>query len=149
MTSPNRSSMPAAELLATCSAPLIASSKAASSTHRSTSSSSSAPLLMSASKALRFTFLGSVRAHKSKRLVKGSSRRAVNRLSIGPSPKPLMAPSPYRIWPASSTENAYCPDWIEGGCTTRPMRLASSRKVRSLSVLSISELITAAINSAG
>jgi hypothetical protein len=65
------------------------------------------------------------------------------------SPTPLIAPSPKRMLVGPATRNAYCDSFTSGGSTVSFMLAHSSIRVTTLSVLSMSEDSTAAMNAAG
>ncbi len=111
---------------------------------------SSAPERISASSARLLTLRGSVRRQKSNRSRNGpSASRAATRLSTGPSPMPLIAPSPYTTSPRPFTVKRNSLVFTSGSTSGSFMWRHSSISTTTLSVLCISEDSTAAMNSAG
>ena len=68
---------------------------------------------------------------------------------IADSPTPLIAPRPNRIRRSSTTVNLYRDSETLGGRTSRPIDRAVVMYCTTLSVLSMIELRSAAMNSAG
>jgi len=109
---------------------------------------SNAPAFTSASMTFRLALRESTRSQKSKRSLKGRSLRASRMASMAPSPTPLMAPSPKRIFP-STAPKARSDRFASGGSTSCPAARASAMWSTTLSVLSFSLVSSAAMNSTG
>ena len=117
---------------------------------------SNAPALTSASSTLRFTLRPSTRSQKSNsdRERAALLARASRMASTAPSPTPLTAPRPKRIPSAvpssrASTVKSMSDSLTSGGSTAMPIARASAMNFTTLSMLSLSHVSSAAMNSTG
>ena len=108
-----------------------------------------APHLMSASIARLLTARGSTRVQKSHSDENSPpSSRAALIASTAAKPTPFTASSPKRMLPASTT-NSWSETLTSGGRMSMPMPSALAAKNGTLSLVSITEEISAAMYSAG
>ena len=111
---------------------------------------SSAPALTSASSTLRLLSRRSISVQNSSRWRKRSTRPRASRIDFtAPRPTPLMAESPKRMRSAPTTAKLTSDSLTSGGSTSMPISRHSAMYRTTLSVLSRSDVRSAARKWAG